>query len=111
MNSLHSRIDASQGRTPCDLVLTNAKLFDVFTCTWKTGALSIFDGMIVGVDAPLPAKRTIDLKGAAVVPGFIDAHVHIESSLMTPSEFEKNVISRGTTAAICDPHEIANVVG
>ena len=111
MSSLHSRIDASQGRIPCDLTLTNAKYFDVFTCSWKVGALSIFDGMIVGVDAPLPAKRTIDLKGAAVVPGFIDAHVHVESSLMTPSEFEKNVISRGTTAAICDPHEIANVVG
>jgi len=111
MISLHSRIDASQGRIPCDLVLKNAKFFDVFTCSWKTGSLSIYEGMIVGVDAPLPAQRTIDLKGAAVIPGFIDAHVHIESSLMTPSEFEKNVISRGTTAAICDPHEIANVVG
>ena len=111
MSSLHFRIDASQGRIPCDLVLNNARFFDVFTCSWKTGTLSIFDGMIVGVDEPLPSKRVIDLKGASVVPGFIDAHVHVESSLMTPSEFEKNVISRGTTAAICDPHEIANVVG
>jgi len=108
---LKSRIDASQGRIPCDLVLTNARYFDVFTCAWKTGALSIFDGVIVGVEDPLPAKRSIDLKGAAVVPGFIDAHVHVESSLMTPGEFEKNVVSRGTTAAICDPHEIANVAG
>jgi adenine deaminase len=111
MSQLSSRIDASQGRIPCDIVLQNAKYFDVFTCSWKTGSLSIFDGMIVGVEAPLPAKRIVDLKGASVVPGFIDAHVHIESSLMTPSEFEKNVITRGTTAAICDPHEIANVVG
>jgi adenine deaminase len=111
MNSLRNRIDASQGRIPCDLVLNQAKYFDVFHCTWKIGALSIYEGVIVGVDEPLPTKKMIDLKGAAVVPGFIDAHVHIESSLMTPSEFEKNVISRGTTAAICDPHEIANVAG
>ncbi|NDF14625.1 adenine deaminase [bacterium] len=109
--SLKARIDASQGRIPCDRVLLNARWLDVFTCTWKSGAISIFDGVIVGVDEPLPAKETLDLGGAAVVPGFIDAHVHIESSLMTPGEFEKSTLPRGTTAAICDPHEIANVVG
>lgn len=108
---LASRIDASQSRIPCDLVLQNARWFDVFSCTWKQSSLSIFDGVIVGVENDLPSKRTLDLKGAAIVPGFIDAHVHIESSLMTPAEFERNVLPRGTTAAICDPHEIANVVG
>lgn len=111
MSGLKSRIDASQGRIPCDLVLLQARWFDVFSCSWRSGSLSIHDGVIVGVDAPLPSHRSIDLKGAAVVPGFIDAHVHIESSLMTPGAFERSTLPRGTTAAICDPHEIANVVG
>lgn len=111
MSGLKTRIDASQGRIPCELVLLNARWFDVFTCGWKTGSLSIHDGVIVGVDEALPSRRSIDLKGAAVVPGFIDAHVHIESSLMTPGEFERSILPRGTTAAVCDPHEIANVAG
>lgn len=109
--NLRNRIDASQGRISCDRVLKNARWFDVFSCTWKTGALSIHDGILVGVDDPLPAREVTDLEGRAVVPGFIDAHVHIESSLMTPMEFERSILSRGTTTAIADPHEIANVAG
>ncbi|MBK9072247.1 MAG: adenine deaminase [Myxococcales bacterium] len=108
---LARRIDAAMGRTPCDLVLTNAVYLDVFSLAWRKGAISVHDGVIVGVEAPLRARRRVDLKGARLVPGFIDAHVHIESSLVTPEVFETLVLPKGTTTAICDPHELTNVIG
>ena len=67
--------------------------------------------MVVGVEPGLKGKREVDLKGQSVVPGFIDAHVHIESSLMTPGSFQASVLPLGTTSAVCDPHELANVKG
>jgi adenine deaminase len=105
------RIDAAQGRRTADLCLTNTRYLDVFSGVFREGALTIDNGVVVAIDAPHAAHRTIDLGGRAVVPGFIDAHVHIESSLLVPHRFAETVLRRGTTAAICDPHELANVLG
>jgi adenine deaminase len=111
LSSLQKRIRTAQGKTNCDLVLRNATVFDVFHCQWRKGDIAISDGIILSLEPGLKGEKEIDLKGASVVPGFIDAHVHIESSLMVPFEFEKAVLERGTTTAICDPHELANVFG
>ncbi len=113
MSTRRERILAAQGKLPCDLLLENARWLDVFTGTFRDGHVAIFGDTIVGVgpDAKLGAKRVENLGGMAVVPGFVDAHVHLESSLMTPSNFERSVLPRGTTTAICDPHELANVLG
>ena len=109
--SLSRRIDAALARIPCDLVLKNARFLDVYSCTFRKGDLSVIDGVIVGIEPGLKGTREIDLKGKHVVPGFIDAHVHVESSLMVPEHFEAAVLKCGTTSAICDPHELANVQG
>jgi adenine deaminase len=99
------------GRTPCELILRNVRYLDVFSCAWRQGDVSISQGVIVGLEPGLKAKREIDARGKALVPGFIDAHVHVESSLLTPDHFEAAVLPKGTTSAICDPHELANVLG
>lgn len=111
MKSLQRRIDAALGRIPCDLVLKNVRFLDVFSCSFRQGEIAIIDGSIVGLEPGLKGIREIDLRGRHVVPGFIDAHVHVESSLMVPTNFEAAVLKCGTTSAICDPHELANVQG
>lgn len=108
---LQKKIDAAMGRIPCDVIFKNARYLDVFSCQWRTGDLSVFDQTIVSLSSGLTAKRIVDLKGKTIVPGWIDAHVHVESSMMIPLNFQKMVLPRGTTTAICDPHEIANVLG
>lgn len=104
-------IDAAQGRLTSDLLVRNVRYLNVFSCEWKEGDLAISDGLVVGVEPGLRARREIDGRGRVVVPGFVDAHVHVESSLLTPHHFQRAVLARGTTGAICDPHELANVVG
>lgn len=99
------------GRVPCDVVLQNARILDVFTLAWREADVSIFEGSIVGLEPGLEAARKIDLGGRAVVPGFVDAHVHVESSCLVPEHFAAMVLPKGTTTAVCDPHELANVVG
>jgi adenine deaminase len=108
---LSRRIQAAQGKIPCDVVLKNARYLDVFAGQWRTGDIGMIDGTIVSLENRSDAARVIDLKGRAVVPGFIDAHVHVESSMITPGRFQQAVLSRGTTSAVCDPHELANVLG
>src|SRR5262245_12044350 len=108
---LRNRILAAQGKTPCDVALRGGRYLDVFSCVWREGDVGIFDGRVVALEAGVPAARTIDVRGKHIVPGFVDAHVHLESSLTTPERFEESVLPRGTTTAVCDPHEIANVLG
>lgn len=108
---LQKRIDAAMGRIPCDLLFKDVNFLDVFSSSWKLGDVAIKDGVIVGLDSGLQAQRTVNAKRKWLVPGFIDAHVHIESSLLTPDRFQSAVLPKGTTTAICDPHELANVVG
>jgi adenine deaminase len=105
------RIDAAQGRIDCDLTIKNVTYLDVFSCEWRSGDVSVSDGVVVGLEPGLKSRRTIEAKGKWLVPGFIDAHVHVESSLLTPRYFEQAVLAKGTTSAICDPHELANVLG
>jgi len=108
---LRRRLRAARGLEPCDLILRNVQYLDVFTCAFAKGDVAIKDGFVVGLDPGLHGTREIDTKGAFVVPGFIDAHVHLESSLLVPESFQRAVLPRGTTTAVCDPHELANVLG
>jgi len=103
-------IDAARGLSPADLVVRNAEIFNAFTSSWEHGTLAIKNGRILGV-GNYAGKKEIDLNGSYIVPGLIDAHVHIESSLLAPREYARLVALHGTTTVIADPHEIANVAG
>nr|WP_319375464.1 adenine deaminase [uncultured Methanoregula sp.] len=103
-------LDAARGLVPADLVLHNARIFNAFTCTWDKGSLAVTDGRILGM-GEYQGKEERDLEGQYIVPGLIDAHVHIESSLLAPKEYARLVALHGTTTVIADPHEIANVAG
>ncbi len=104
-------VQAALGGIDCDLIFRNTTFFDAFSLRWVQGDVAVFQGAIVGLEPGLKARREIDGRKKFLVPGFIDAHVHIESSLLTPAEFQKAVLPKGTTTAICDPHELANVQG
>lgn len=109
--SLAAAIKAARGLSKCDLVIKNARWLDVFSGEFQSGDVAIFNGTIVGTGESYEGSETIDGEGLYVVPGFIDSHVHIESSLMTPARFQESVLPCGTTTVIWDPHEIANVKG
>jgi adenine deaminase len=108
---LTRRILAARGLEPCDLSIEGAQLVDVAAGTIRPAAVGVVGDTIVSVGEPRPAHRVIEARGRFLAPGFIDTHLHVESSLVTPAEFERLVLPRGTTTAICDPHEIANVTG
>ncbi|MDE7086893.1 MAG: amidohydrolase family protein, partial [Clostridia bacterium] len=103
-------IDAAISRNECDIVLKNANYVDVFGGKIKKGDIGICGDRIVGVGSYSGAEE-YDLHGLYALPGFIDAHVHIESSKLSPEGFASLVVPRGTTTVIADPHEIANVCG
>jgi adenine deaminase len=104
-------IDQGLGRTRADLVIKNARWLNVVTAEIATGDIAICGDRIVGTYDAYSGAREIDARGLIAVPGFIDTHVHCESTLVTPAEFDRCVLPRGTTTAICDPHEICNVLG
>lgn len=108
---LSRRIQAAQGQLECDLLLKDVVFLDAFCCEWRHGEIAILDGVIVGIEPGLKAKREIRCANKWLTPGFIDAHVHLESSLLLPTHFQSTVLAKGTTSAICDPHELANVKG
>ena len=110
-DELGRRIDQGSGRDAADLVIRDARILNVATGTIDEGDVAICGDTIVGTHDSYRGRREIAAKGRIVAPGFIDTHVHIESSMVVPSEFEQGVLPRGTTTAICDPHEIANVLG
>ena len=107
---LKSLIAHARGSEPADLLLRNARVVNVLSGEILPSDIAVAGECIVGLGAR-PAREEVDLGGAFVAPGFIDAHVHIESALVPPSEFARAVVPRGTTTVITDPHEIANVLG
>jgi adenine deaminase len=108
---LADRIDQGRGLVPADLVLKGGRVFDLITGDLVETDVAICGDTIVGVFGEYAGRREIDVSGNVLVPGFIDTHLHVESSLVTPHEFDRCVTPRGVTTAICDPHEIANVCG
>ena len=109
--ALSDLIEQGRGLTPADLVLKGGRMFDLVTGELVETDVAICGDTIVGTFGRYEGKREIDCRGKVLVPGFIDTHLHIESSLVTPFEFDRCVTPRGITTAICDPHEIANVCG
>lgn len=114
-------VDAAMGRIPCDLVIKNAKMVNVFTGEIYEAEVGICDGFIAHIqcdpdhlgreEKPMEGKEYYDAEGAYLTPGFVDAHIHIESTMMTPRYFAQAVVPHGTTTVITDPHEIGNVLG
>ena len=103
-------LDAARGHTPADCIFKNAVIFNPFTCSWERGTLAVKYGLVLGI-GNYSGKAEYDVSGSYIIPGLIDAHVHIESSLLVPSEYVRLVALHGTTTVIADPHEIANVAG
>src|SRR6516165_7204471 len=108
---LERRIDQAMGRMAADLVVRNARILDLATGAFHSGDIAICGEMIVGTGDSYRGVREIDAGGRIAVQGFIDSHVHCESTLVVPGEFDRCVLTHGTTTAICDPHEICNVLG
>lgn len=104
-------IPVARGEKPADLLLKNCKVVNVFSGEIEEGNIALFKKRIAGIGNYQKGFAEIDLRGSYVVPGLIDAHLHIESSMVSPVEFVKTILPRGTTTAIADPHEIANVLG
>ena len=103
-------IAAAAGREPADLVLKNATFVNVFSNELSNMDIAVTEGLIVGM-GNYHGREEVDCTGKIVLPGFLDAHIHLESSLVSPTEFVKAVLPHGTTTVVTDPHEIANVMG
>ncbi|GAB4384795.1 MAG: adenine deaminase [Phycisphaerales bacterium] len=101
----------ARGDEPADLLLRNGRLINVFTREIEHGPLAVFGGRIASVGVECRAGAEIDLEGAYVAPGLIDAHMHVESTMLLPREFVRVAAPHGTTGVVFDPHEIANVLG
>ena len=110
-NAIQRRVAQGQGREPADLVIRNVRLFDLVTGELVSTDIAICGDRIVGTYGDYEGRVTIEGEGRIAVPGFIDTHLHVESSLVTPFEFDRCVLPHGVTTAICDPHEMANVLG
>ncbi len=111
MQKLESLIDQGTGRVPADIVLKGGSFYDLVTGELVASDIAICGDRIVGTCGDYEGREVIDITGRIVVPGLIDTHLHIESSLVTPHEFDRCVLPYGVTTVICDPHEIANVLG
>ena len=107
---LEALIAVAHGDEPADLLLKNARLVNVLAGEIHATDIALYRGQVAGLGS-YEARETVDLDGRFVCPGFMDAHVHLESSMVQPSEFARAVVPHGTTTVICDPHEIANVLG
>lgn len=110
---LKKYIAVSQQKHPADFILRNARVADVFTLEWKIADIVVVDGMIVAIDfsGEFHGVEEMDAEGNYVVPGLIDGHIHIESSMLPPSAFGDVLLPHGVTTVVTDPHEIANVAG
>lgn len=107
------RIDVSQHRQKADMIIRNVQVADMFSLTWRIADIVIADGYIIAIDEAhcFKAHEEIDATGKFALPGLIDGHIHIESTLLTPSQFSTTMLAHGVTTVITDPHEIANVAG
>ncbi len=108
---LKNLINSAKGQQPADLIIKNGRFLDVFNGRFVQGDVAIQQDHIAGIADSYAGENYLDAENAYIVPGFIDAHVHIESSLLTPFQFQKLVLPKGTTTIIWDPHEISNVKG
>ena len=104
------QVEIARGDRLAELVLKNCRIVNVFTSKIEKGDIAINDGIIVGIGS-YQGEKEIDVNNRYVSPGFIDGHVHIESSMLTPPQFAKIIVPKGTTTVVADPHEIANVSG
>ncbi len=110
MADLAHRLAVARGDEPADLVLRGGRVLSVFTREWLDVDVAVVDGFVAGL-GDYEGGETLDVRGRFVVPGFIDAHMHLESTKLLPDEFARLVLPLGTTAVVADPHEIANVLG
>src|SRR6266496_6672078 len=110
MADLGRRLAVARGDEPADLVVRGGRVLSVFTREWLEADIAIADGYVAGLGDYDGAEK-IDARGRYVVPGFIDAHMHLESPKLLPDEFARLVLPLGTTAVVADPHELANVLG
>lgn len=111
LNSLKTIIAQAHGRNRADAVIKNVTIFNLILGDMQSGDIAVCGDRIVGVGERYDGEYEIDGSGLTAVPGFIDAHVHVESTMVTPFEFERCVMPHGVTAAVCDPHELANTSG
>ena len=111
--TIQHQIAVAEHREKADFILRNATVADVFSLVWRQADIVVANGRIIAIDDQgiFDAHETMDACGRHVIPGLIDGHIHIESTLLTPSEFSRVLLPHGVTAAITDPHEIANVAG
>ena len=107
---LSRRLAVARGDEPADLVIRGGRVFSAFTREWLDTDVSVVDGTVAGL-GDYEGRETLDASGRYLVPGFVDAHLHIESSKLLVDEFARLVLPLGTTAVVADPHEIANVLG
>ena len=111
LNVIDRLLAVARGDAAADVLLTGGGVVDVFTGTVIEANVAVADGLIASVGPVREAVEAVDLAGRFLVPGLIDSHVHLESSMVTPFEFARAVVPRGTTAVVTDPHEVANVAG
>jgi adenine deaminase len=109
LNRWQQRLKVARGEAPADLVLSGARVACVYTGEWRQTDVALFDGVIAGL-GDYPGPR-LDISGRYLLPGLIDGHLHLESSMLTPRELSRALLPLGTTAVVADPHEIANVWG
>jgi adenine deaminase len=107
---LSRRLAVARGDEPADLLVRGGRVLSVFTREWLETDVALVDGYVAGLGS-YESRETIDAGGQFIVPGFVDAHMHLESSKLLVDEFARLVLPLGTTAVVADPHEIANVLG
>ena len=107
---LKKLIDVAAGRIPADTVIKNCRVVDVYSGTIVSGDIALCDGRIAGVGS-YEGVEVVDAQGSYAAPGFIDSHIHIESSYVTPEEISRLLVPHGASTIIADPHEIVNVCG
>jgi adenine deaminase len=110
MQALRRRLAVARGDEPADLVIQGGRVLSVFTKEWLERDVAVVDGVVAGL-GDYDGRETLDASGTYVVPGFIDAHMHLESTKLLPDEFARLVLPLGTTTVVADPHELANVLG